>query len=266
MMEKEPVAKKEEAFKITLFTAMDMRGITRNSQGPPWGENKKIIEELKKAVREKIMLMGRKTYESLPNDIMKDLSSEKGAGMTFVITNKSGYKIKKDHSRIAIIHSMATIPEVWWAFEEKYREGKALEIKKFQEARADAQQKLPGLKKDPELAAQLEKEIFRIEQRSLPISPEIIVVGGISLYNELLDYATTIYAFLVYEEFMGDEPFPLFANKDAWVITKSTDSAEKKADGQCVYTSICYGRKGPPKKFLSFFRPNLPPLGKSGKK
>lgn len=264
-MEKESAAK-EGAFKITLFTAMDMKGIMRNSQGPPWGDNKKIADELKKAVREKIMLMGRKTYESLPDDIIKDLSSEKGAGMTFVITSKPGYKIKKGHSRIAIIHSMATIPEFWWALEEKYEQEKAAEIKKFQEVRADAKQKLPGLKKDPELAAQLEKEISRIEQRPLPISPEIVVAGGISLYNELLDYATTIYAFLVYEEFKGDEPFPLFANKNEWIITKSADSAEKRADGQCVYTSICYGRRGPPKKFLSFFRPNLPPLGKPEKK
>ena len=263
IMEKEAAAKKE-SFRVSLFTVMDTNGVIRNSQGPPWNNAQEIAEELKRMTRGKITLMGRKTYESLPDDIVKNLSP-KNAGMTFVITNKHGYKIKKEHASVAVIDSMATIPAIWWALEEKFKEGILKEIGAYRKVQADAKQKIPGLKKDPKLVMQLENEISRIERASLPILPEIVVIGGISLYKEMLDYATSIYAILVFDEFNGNESFPSFFSKNEWEIGKSVDSTKKMANGQCIYTSIIYQRKSAPKKYLPFFRPDLPPLKKPGK-
>ena len=263
-MEKEDRTKKEASFGVTLFTVMDFNGIIRNDQGPPWNDTKAITEELKRITKEKITLMGRKTYESFSHEIMKDLSL-----MNFVITNKTGYKLKKEHAgHVKEIRSISMIQNTWWLLEEKFKEQKRLLIEACRKVQNDTKKKIAGVDKkltsseqeDKALIKQLDQTIQHLEQELLLIIPEIVVLGGISLYKEMIDYANIICAILVNDEFKGSESFPLFFNPREWDIAKSVDSKEKNTSSGCAYTSVIYRRKNPPPKYLFFFRPDLPPL------
>lgn len=213
----------ETHFKVSLFTAFDINGVMRNSKGPPWNNSKEISEQFRRTVSGKIALMGRKTYESLiAHDATNNLFSKKTpVTWHLVLTKDKKYKIREEDFAYRI-GSLATIKNVW---------------------------------------LQIEKEKHILGKGALPFISEIVVVGGVSLYQEMIDYADTIYAILYHAEFSGDEHFPLFFNAKEWEIISSSDSKEKRAGGQSQYTFVTYRRKTAPKKFLPLLKPSpLPPL------
>ncbi|MBI2046073.1 MAG: dihydrofolate reductase [Parcubacteria group bacterium] len=272
----EPVSKKDPSFEITLFTAMDQTGRMRNSQEsdrPLWDNNPEIIKELNRIAFRKIILMGRKTYELLLHDATKHVFLN-DAAIIFVLTKKRGDElIKKEHtSHVYAINALEGIRNFWWLLEEAFEEKRRQKITACRKVQNDWRKKpeTTGTKensespmsnpKDKELVEQLEKTIDSIEQEKIPIQPEIVVLGGVSLYQEMIDYATAIYAFLIHAEFTGEEKFPLFFNEQDWEIKGEMDSKEKDSNGYPLFTSITYRRKAQPEKHLPFFRPDLPPL------
>lgn len=203
-------------FKVSLFTAVDFKGIIRNSEGqPPWNNSEEINGHFRRITYGKMTLMGRKTYESLTaNEATNNLFSiQTPVTWNFVLTKDKKYKTR-DGDFACRIGFLDTIKEAW-----------------------------------PEI----EKNKF------MTFVPGIVVIGGVSLYEEMIDYADTIYAILYHAEFSGDEHFPLFFNTGEWKIDGKFDSIEKGKDGQIMYTFVTYLRKTQPKKFLP-----LPPPGKEG--
>lgn len=198
-------------FKVSLFTAFDLKGIMRNSEDlPPWNNSHEINEYFRRITHGKIALMGRKTYESLTaHEATNDLFSRKTpVTWNFVITKNQKYKIR-DGDFACRIGFLDTLKELW---------------------------------------QEIEKNKF------VTFVPEIVVIGGVSLYKEMIDYADTIYAILYHAEFSGDEHFPLFFNTGEWKIDGKFDSIEKGKDGQIRYTFVTYLRKTQPKKFLPLLK------------
>ncbi|MBI5005448.1 MAG: dihydrofolate reductase [Candidatus Lloydbacteria bacterium] len=207
-------------FGISLFTVFDLKGVMRNEQGPPWNNSKEISEQFRRIVYGKMALMGRKTYESLAaHEITNDFFSKKTpVTLHLVLTKEKKYPIKEEHFAYKI-HSLVDIQNIW------------LEI---------------------------EKETYIGGGRVLPFKPEIVVIGGVSLYQEMLDYADTIHAILYHSEFSGDEYFPLFFNTREWKMDGVVDSREKRKDGHCLYTFVTYRRIHTVKKQLPLL-PFIPP-------
>lgn len=75
--------------------------------------------------------------------------------------------------------------------------------------------------------------------RAREYAPEVMVIGGAGLFNELMDQADRLYVTLVKQPFEGDTYFPEY--REDWVLVSRSE--EHQSDDGIAYDYRVYERK-----------------------
>ena len=190
--------------KVSIIAAMDeKRGIGKNGK-IPWHIKKDLVH-LKNLTKDHIVILGRKTYDSMVFYYNRSGNPMPGK-MYIVITRDENYKPVRDNA--VAFHSL----------------GEALGVEGHviaSEAKFD-------------LAERSNLKLMGLPRRYAPRNDndEVFVIGGGQIFQQALPLADKLYLTIVHGEFDADTFFPDYSE-----FKKEISRVQKESDG-CKYTFL----------------------------